>query len=115
MPGDMYSGDKRFQSKSMVSDNCTSLRSSYMPEMSVASELEYNKENASLESIEMTDVAVTLHSGKAGPMANQSAHLGGVQANKTTTTGNLKKHVDRLLDKHVKMMDQMTMEDVGFQ
>ena len=88
----------------MVSDICTSLRSSYMPEMSVASELEYNKENASLESIEMTDVAVTLNSGNTGPMANQMAHLGGsgVQTNKT---GNLKKHVDRLLDKHVKMMD----------
>jgi len=28
--------------------------------------------------------------------------------------GNLKKHVDKLLDKHIKMMDQMTMEDVGF-
>ncbi len=73
-----------------------------MPEMSVASELEYNNENASLESIEMTDVAVTLNSGNTGPMANQMAHLGGVKANKT---GNLYKHVDRLLDKHVKMMD----------
>ena len=58
------SADKRLICKSMVSDNCTSLRSSYMKDCSVASELEYNKENASLESIEITDAAITLQSGK---------------------------------------------------
>lgn len=94
-----HSADKRL--KSILSDNCTSLKSSFINCGSVASELEYNKENASLESIEITNDAITLNSGNAGPLAMQMANMNGLPPSK----GNLKKHVDKLLDKHIKMMD----------
>jgi len=70
-----HSADKRLQS--ILSDNCTSLKSSFMNVCSVASELEYNKENASLESIEMTNDAITLNSGNAGPLAKAMANMNG--------------------------------------
>ena len=45
--------------------NCTSLRSSRLNLTSVASELEYNKENASIDSIEVKSGAI-----KLDPVAN---------------------------------------------
>ena len=47
--------------------NCTSLRSSRLNLASVASELEYNKENASIDSIELKSNAF-----KIEPAANAS-------------------------------------------
>ena len=49
---------------SLFSENATSLRSSRMNLASVASELEYNKENASIESVDVASTAIKLTAGK---------------------------------------------------
>ena len=97
---------RRFQlGVSQSSALCTSLRSSRLNLASVASELEFNQENASLDSIEIS---------------NNGAATSNTLFNRQTfgqkpTSGGLVKNLNRLLEKHVKMMDNMTMEDFGFQ
>ena len=50
--------DVKYSQSMMLSENCTSLRSSKLNLASVASELEYNKENASIEDEESVDLPI---------------------------------------------------------
>ena len=50
--------DIKYSQSMGLSENCTSLRSSRLNLASVASELEYNKENASIEDDESVDIPI---------------------------------------------------------
>lgn len=86
-----------------MSEFATSLRSSRMNQASVASELDYNRENASVCSMDVSLDAIKL-----------PAHQGNNQV--VIKTEHLSKHIDRLAPKKmVGMMQNMHMEDKGFQ
>ena len=84
---------------------------------SVASELEFNQENASLNSLEISnnDIGISAAAG-GGHNGNifQDTHNRQTFGEKQPS-GGLVKNLNQLLEKHVKMMDNMTMEDFGFQ
>ena len=71
---------------------------------SVASELDFNKENVSVGSIDMSsEAAMKLRANSTSPM------------DYVEQTGiNLRQNFNMLAAKHVKLLDNMTMEDVGF-
>ena len=80
---------------------CTSLRSSRLNLASVASELEFNQENASLDSVEISHNDIGMRSNYR-------------QTFSPKPSGGLVQNFNMLLKKQIKMMDNMTMEDFGF-
>ena len=82
---------------------------------SVASELEFNQENASLNSLEISNNDIGIGATSAANNNNifQDTHNRQTFGEKQPS-GGLVKNLNQLLEKHVKMMDNMTMEDFGF-